>query len=80
MDLSPSTQGEQEPQQVSSHSPLAQHTNTSPLIVSIPRSIREQHITETASNDTQFSVHTLSQLIVSIPYSVRAQRLKKTYR
>ncbi len=44
MDLSPSTQGEQEPQQVSSHSPLAQHTNTSPLIVSIPRKQKENNI------------------------------------
>ncbi|XP_064405452.1 uncharacterized protein LOC135350548 [Halichondria panicea] len=52
--LSPSTQRErknEQLQQVSSHSPSAQHTNKSPLIVSIPRSIREQHITDTASND-----------------------------
>ncbi len=78
MDQSQSTQEEQEneqPQQESSpHSPSAQHTNTSPLIVSIPRSIREQHINEIASNDTQFSADTPSQLTVSIPYPIRAQR------
>ena len=76
MDQSQSTQKEQEneqPQQESSpHSPSSQHTNTSPLIVSIP--IREQHINETASNDTRFSADTPSQLIVSIPYPMRAQR------
>ena len=63
MDLSQSTQGEEkneQPQHESSHSLSSQHTNTSPLIVSIPRSIREQHITEIASNDTL-------QRIVSIP-------------
>ncbi len=77
MDLSPSTQGEQkneQPQQVSSHSPSAQHTNKSPLIVSIPRSIGEQHITDTASNDTRLFGDTPSQLIVSIPYLMRTQR------
>ncbi len=77
MDPSPSTQGErknEQPQQVSSHSPSAQHTNKSPLIVSIPRSIREQHITDTASNDTRLFGDTPSQLIVSIPYPMRAQR------
>ena len=77
MDLSPSTQEErknEQPQQVSSHSPSAQHTNKSPLIVSIPRSIREQHITDTASNDTRLFGDTPSQLIVSIPYPMRAQR------
>ena len=74
MDLSPLTQREQkheQPQQVSSHSLSAQHTNSSPLIVSIPRLIREQHITETA---TRFSVDTPSQLIVSIPYPIIARR------
>ncbi len=63
MDLSPSTQEEEkneQPQQESSHSLSAEHTTTLPLTVSTPRSIREQHITETASNDTL-------QLIVSIP-------------
>ncbi len=77
MDLSRATQGEQEneqPQQVSSHSLSAQHTNTPPLIVSIPHLIREQRITDTAFSDTQFSTNTPSQLIVSIPYPMRAQR------
>ncbi|XP_064389838.1 NACHT, LRR and PYD domains-containing protein 14-like [Halichondria panicea] len=77
MDQSQSTQEEQEneqPQQERSHSVSAQHTTTSPLIVSIADSIREQHINETASNDTQFSADTPSQLIVSIPYPIRAQR------
>ncbi len=61
MDLSPPTQEKNEqPQQESSHSLSAEHTTTPPLIVSTPRSIREQHITEIASNDTL-------QLIVSIP-------------
>ena len=63
MDLSPPTQEEEkneQPQQESSHSLSAEHTTTPPLIVSTPRSIREQHITEIASNDTL-------QLIVSIP-------------
>ncbi|XP_064389835.1 uncharacterized protein LOC135337779 isoform X2 [Halichondria panicea] len=73
MDQSQSTQEEQEnkqPQQVSSHSRSVQHTNTSPLIVSTPRSIREQHITETASDDTL-------QLIVSIPRIHRAAESEK---
>ncbi|XP_064404592.1 uncharacterized protein LOC135349879 [Halichondria panicea] len=75
MDLSPSTQEKEQPQQVSSHSPSAQHTNKSPLIVSIPRSIREQHITDTTSTDTRLCGDTPLQLIVSIPYPImRAQR------
>ncbi len=80
MDISPATQGEQEneqPQQVSSHSLSAHHTNTPPLIVSTQRSIREQHITDTAFNDTQLSANTLSQLIVSIPIIQRATRSMK---
>ena len=75
--LSPSTQRErknEKPQQVSSHSLSAQHTNKSPLIVSIPHSIREQHITDTAFNDTRLFGDTPSQLIVSIPYPMRTQR------
>ena len=63
MDLSPSTQEEEkneQPRQESSHSLSAEHTTTSPPIVSTPHPIREQHITEIASNDTL-------QLIVSIP-------------
>ena len=76
MDQSQSTQEEENEQlqQVSTHSLSAQHTNTSPLIVSTPHPIREQHVNETVSSTRFFAL----QPIICIPRIQLPTRSKKT--
>ena len=70
MDLSPLTQGEQkneQPQQVSSHSPSAQHTSWPPTVYGPHSShtITEQCIT--VSNTTQMTTSTHTGKISKFP-------------
>ncbi len=75
MDLSPSTQGEQnndQPQQVSSHSPSAQHTSWPPTVYGPHSSHTRTEQCITVSDTTQMTTSTHSQSIDHFQSSISA--------